>query len=133
VTPEERKARDDAQADSVFAVRDQDQVIAQIDTVSEDDLSSTFFGDSMDEVEDAATRMFDVGIRALGHDTPPGAHAGAFAGEPTGSPGTTAAGSPAAGRPAAPARLVTLVARLEGNPEAQRAFILGGPVAVGYR
>jgi hypothetical protein len=129
VTPEERKARDDAQADSVFAVRDQDQVIAQIDTVSEDDLSSTFFGDSIDEVEDAATRMFDVGIRTLAHDTPPGARSGAFAGEPTGSPGTTAAGSPAA----TPARLGTLIARLEGNPEAQRAFILGGPVAVGYR
>ena len=133
MTPEERKARDDAQADSVFAVRDQDQIIAQIDSVSEDDLSSTFFGDSMDEVEGAATRMFDVGIRALAHGNPPGAHAGAFAGEPTGSPGTTAAGSPAADRSAAPARLITLVARLEGNPEAQRAFILGGPVAVGYR
>lgn len=133
MTPEERKARDDAQADSVFAVRDQDQVIAQIDTVSEDDLSSTFFGNSIDEVEGAATRMFDVGIRTLAHDAAPTAHSGAFAGEPAGSSGTTAAGSPANAPSGSPSRQVILVARLEGNLEAQRAFILGGPAAVGYR
>jgi hypothetical protein len=132
VTPEERKARDDAQADSVFAVRDQDQMIAEIDTVSEDDLDSTFFGDSIDDVEGAATRMFDVGIRTLAQDAPAGVHSGAFSGEPTGSPGTTAAGSPAASQPSGRGRLATVVARLEGNPEAQRAFILGGPVAIGY-
>ena len=133
MTPEERKARDESQADSVFAVRDQDQVIAEIDSVSEDDLGSTFFGDSIDDVEGAATRMFDVGIRTLAHDAPPGAHSGAFAGESTGSPGTTAAGSPAARPSGGRGRLVTVVARLEGNPDAQRAFILGGPVALGYR
>jgi hypothetical protein len=133
VTPEERKARDESQADSVFAVRDQDQVIAEIDSVSEDDLGSTFFGDSIDDVEGAATRMFDVGIRTLAHNAPPGAHSGAFAGESTGSSGTTAAGSPAASPSGGRGRLVTVVARLEGNPDGQRAFILGGPVALGYR
>ena len=63
VTPDgAATGRDDAQAEaSVFGSRDQDQIIAHIDTVSEDDLSSTFFGDSIQEVEDAATRMFDVG------------------------------------------------------------------------
>ena len=133
MTPEERKAREEAQADSVFAVRDQEQLIAQIDSVSEDDLSSTFFADPIDEVEDAAMRVFDVGMRALTQGTPSQAHPGAFAVEPTGSSGTTAAGSPGLGQPAGHARKVILVARLEGNPEAQRAFILGGPVAVGYR
>lgn len=110
---------------SVFAVRNQAQVIAQIDTVSEDDLSSTFFGDSIAEVEGAATRMFDVGIRTLAHDEPPQAHSGAFAGEPPGSSGTTAAGSPAArpvdSGPSAP---------LQDDPEARRTFILGGPASL---
>lgn len=118
------KSRDDAHA-SVFAVRDQEQVIAQIDSVSEDDLSSTFFGDSIADVEGAATRMFDVGIRTLTHDAPPGAHSGAFAGEPTGSPGTTAAGSPAAR-----ASMPTTSARLKDDARARRAFILGGPAAL---
>lgn len=125
MSPEQPKPRDDAHA-SVFAVRDQDQVIAQIDSVSEDDLSSTFFGDSIAEVEGAATRMFDVGIRTLTHDAPPEAHSGAFAGESTGSPGTTAAGSPAT-RASEP----TTSARLQGDSQARRAFILGGPAGIG--
>ncbi len=109
----------------MFAVRDQGEVIAQIDSVSEDDLSSTFFGDSIADVEGAATRMFDVGIRTLAHDAPPEAHSGAFAGEPTGSPGTTAAGSPAA-RASEP----TTSVRLRDDVRARRAFILGGPAAL---
>ena len=124
MTPDQPSSRDDAHA-SVFAVRDQEQVIAQIDSVSEDDLSSTFFGDSIADVEGAATRMFDVGIRTLAHDAPPGAHSGAFAGEPTGSPGTTAAGSPAA-RASEP----TTSAELQDDPQARRSFILGGPSAL---
>ena len=124
MSADESKSRDDAHA-SVFAVQDQDQVIAQIDSVSEDDLSSTFFGDSIADVEGAATRMFDIGIRTLTHDAPPEAQSGAFAGEPTGSPGTTAAGSPAA-RGSEP----TTSAQLQDNPRARRAFILGGPAAL---
>ena len=116
--------REDARA-SVFAVRNQDQVIAQIDSVSEDDLSSTFFGDSIAEVEGAATRMFDVGIRTLAHDAPPQAHSGAFAGEPTGSSGTTAAGSPAARTPDP-----TTSGELQDDPQARRSFVLGGPAAL---
>ena len=122
---DQSKPREDAHA-SVFAVRDQEQVIAQIDSVSEDDLSSTFFGDSIADVEGAATRMFDVGIRTLTHDAPPEAHSGAFAGEPTGSPGTTAAGSPAAS-----ASEPTTAARLKDDSQARRAFILGGPSSLG--
>lgn len=116
--------REDARA-SVFAVRNQAQVIAQIDSVSEDDLSSTFFGDSIADVEGAATRMFDVGIRTLAHDAPPQAHSGAFAGAPTGSSGTTAAGSPAA-RTSDP----TTPGELQDDPLARRSFVLGGPAAL---
>jgi hypothetical protein len=123
VNPDAEKR--DAQHASVFAVRDQGEVIAQIDSVSEDDLASTFFGDSIADVEGAATRMFDVGIRTLAHDAPPAAHSGAFAGEPTGSPGTTAAGSPAAR-----AAERTSSARLKDDMWARRAFILGGPAAL---
>ena len=119
------KPRHDAHA-SVFAVRNQAQVIAQIDSVSEDDLSSTFFGDSIADVEGAATRMFDVGIRTLAHDAPPQAHSGAFAGEPSGSPGMTTARSQGA-RSSAP----MTSAQLRDDPQARRTFILGGPVALG--
>lgn len=123
MSPGDQKAGD--AHGSVFAVRDQSEVIAQIDSVSEDDLSSSFFGDTIAEVEGAATRMFDVGIRTLTQDAPPSAHSGAFAEAPTAPPGTNAAGSPAARGPQQ-----ARSARLQEDPPARRAFILGGPEAL---
>ncbi len=116
----------DAARPSVFAVRNQDQVIAQIDSVSEDDLSSTFFGDSIADVEGAATRMFDVGIRTLAHEAPPGAHSGAFAGETPGSRPTRTAGSAAARKAEQAAS-----SQLQEDPQSRRSFVLGGPAALG--
>lgn len=105
---------------SVFDVQDQDRMVAQIDSVADDDLTSTFFGDSIDEVEGAATRMFDVGIRTLAHDDAPGV-AGAFAAAPAPAAEVSSpARQPSTGAPAS----------LQDDEAARRAFVLGGPDAV---
>lgn len=105
---------------TVFGVTDQDEMVAKIDAVADDDLSSTFFVDSMADVEGAATRVFDIGIRTITHDAPPTA-AGAFA-SASGEPAAT----PVSSRPAE----VTTSPRLQDDADAQRAFILGGPAAL---
>ena len=87
------------------------------DSVADDDLGSDFFGNSIDEVEGAATRMFDVGIRTVTNDAAPGA-SGAFA-APSGDARPASAAPPAADLPAA----------LQDDA-ARRAFILGGPDAL---
>lgn len=48
---------------SVFGTIDQAEILARIDEVQDDDLASSFFGDSLVEVENAATKVFDVGLR----------------------------------------------------------------------
>lgn len=116
MSPENEKDR----PATVFGVQDQDQMVAKIDAVADDDLSSTFFVDSIAEVEGAATRVFDIGIRTITTDEAP-AVAGAFASAPHDS-GTSA---PAA-RPTEP----TTSPRLQDDEAARRAFILGGPAAL---
>lgn len=103
---------------SVFGVPDQDVVIAQIDAVAEDDLTSNFFGDSIADVEGAATRMFDVGVRTLTDDAPPSPEA--FGRAPTADGRATEAEADVP--PGLPASLHSAAAR--------RAFILGGPAAL---
>jgi hypothetical protein len=128
---------------SVFGPVDQDEVIARIDAVCEDDLDSTFFGDSLQEVEDAATRIFDIGIRTFGNVQSPSDQPSAFA--PAGGPAPSVDGPPRTGASppprvgseptasaAGPARPPAVrFGTLEKDPAARRAFVLGGPVALG--
>ena len=111
--------RESPAAATVFGVTDQAQMVAKIDAVADDDLTSTFFVDSMADVEGAATRVFDVGIRTITHDAAP-TPAGAF-GAGAGTP--AAAGTPRSGD-------LTTSARLQDDADARRAFILGGPTAL---
>jgi len=101
---------------SVFGAVDQDRMIAHIDDVEDDDLDSSFFSDSMKDVEDAATRVFDVGIRTL-TDEPRTPRASSTFG--TAPP----AQAPQPGGQAAPVS----AASLQTDEKARRSFILGGP------
>ncbi len=111
---------------SVFGIVNQDDMIARIDSTAEDDLSSDFFGDSIQEVEDAAVRMFDIGIRTI-TDDPAKTTSAAF--------GTPPAPPMAAG--ATRAAVATDQAPTHGadgqfdDPAVRAAFILGGPGALG--
>ena len=107
-----------AESGTVFGAPDQQDMIARIDAVEDDDLSSSFFDSSLQDVENAAVRMFDVGVRTLIDDSAPAA----------------AFGAPATGgtRPAAAVdQPVALGAtgRFE-DPSVREAFILGGPSAL---
>ena len=109
---------------SAFGPVDQEAVIARIDAVDEDDLTSSFFGDSLLDVENAATRSFDIGIRTLGSDARPAA-------EPVSArvPLTTA-GIDASPAPAADPIEVPVVGVLARDEDARSAFILGGPAGL---
>jgi hypothetical protein len=113
---------------SVFSAVNQDEMISRIDKVDDDDLASTFFDDSMQDVEDAAANMFDIGIKTLTVDPRTERSASAFDGAPPSSPeqssGVTAhdkAGSSA--KDAVPAK------ESLQDPDFRRDFILGGPPA----
>ncbi len=103
---------------SVFGPVDQDALIARIDDVDDDDLTSTFFGDSILDVENASTRAFDIGIRVHG----------------TNADASTAQRSEfkTAGIDAVAADPVELpvVGELSDDARARSAFILGGPAAL---
>jgi len=112
--------RPPAESGTVFGAPDQDDMIARIDAVQEDDLSSSFFDSSLQDVENAAVRMFDVGVRTLTDDTAPAA---AFGAPP--KAGGAANRPSAADQPVAPGA----VGRFE-DPSVRSAFILGGPQAL---
>jgi hypothetical protein len=101
---------------SVFGPVDQAEIIARIDSIEDDDLDSSFFADSMKEVEDAATRSFDVGIRTLTDEPPAGG----------GRPTFGAAAGSTAGVDAAPHAPIS-GDQLKSDDQARRSFILGGP------
>ncbi len=103
---------------SAFGPVDQDALIARIDAVEEDDLTSSFFGDSILDVENAATRAFDIGIRMHHPSTP-----SASAAEPMTTVGIDA--SPALAADPIEEPMVGGVA--EGS---RTAFILGGPAGL---
>jgi hypothetical protein len=110
---------------SVFGTVNQDDMIARIDSTAEDDLSSAFFGDSIQEVEDAAVRMFDIGIRTI-TDDPARPSSAAF-----GTPPPPASSGRAARVPSAVEQPVA--ASVDGpfeDPRTRAAFILGGPDAL---
>ena len=103
---------------SVFGKVDQDEIIARIDDVQDDDLDSTFFGDSIQEVEDAATRAFDIGIRTLTNEP-----------QPAGAPAFDAPPPPQMPMPDQGGGSTEIIsgAALKQDERARRAFILGGP------
>jgi hypothetical protein len=104
---------------SVFGATDQGDMIARIDATSEDDLSSSFFDSSIQDVEDAAVRMFDIGIRTMTDD--PDAAPKGFATRVPARPTTASVvHQPVATRTALRLR----------DPDARAAFILGGPAAL---
>jgi hypothetical protein len=108
----------------VFGTVDQNDMIARIDSTAEDDLSSAFFGDSIQEVEDAAVRMFDIGIRTITDD--PARSSSASFGTP---PAAAAVGAPRV--PVSTEQPVA--AGADGHfedPAVRAAFILGGPDAI---
>jgi hypothetical protein len=107
---------------SVFGVQDQGEIISRIDSIEDDDLTSSFFGDSIADVEEAATRMFDVGIRTITDEPAPTSQAfGVAAAAP-------AAAEPASGQGRPPS--VAVSGSLEDDEAARAAFVLGGPTAV---
>ena len=102
---------------SAFGPVDQDALIARIDAVDEDDLTSSFFGDSILDVENAATRAFDIGIRM---HNPSSASADVTT--------MTTAGIDASPAPAAdPIEEPKVGGVSEGS---RAAFILGGPASL---
>lgn len=102
---------------SAFGPVDQGEMIRRLDAVDDDDLSSTFFDDSIADVENAATRAFDIGIRMHGTDPDPADLA----------PPLTTESIDASPPPAADAVELPVIGRLAGDDTARAAFILGGP------
>lgn len=104
---------------SAFGPVDQEALIARMDAVDDDDFDSTFFADSILDVENASTRAFNIGIRVHGTDS-----AAAQRAE------LTTAGIDATPAPAADPAEVPVVGQLADDARARRAFILGGPAGL---
>lgn len=110
---------DDEPTSSVFGSVDQSAIIAKLDANDDDDLGSTFFADSIQDVEDAAANVFDIGIRTLTVDPREAAASGTF-------------GTAAPPAPAVPQAHGAASAGRTQDSEGDRvkaAFILGGPEA----
>lgn len=114
---------------SVFRAVDQSSMIARLDATAEDDLASSFFDDSIQEVEDAALRMFDIGIRSITDDPARQAVPGGF-GAAGPRDGGEAADPEAAVDPRVIAPVVSTVGDLAHDAQARAAFTLGGPAAL---
>lgn len=111
---------------SVFSAPDQREMIARLDAVDDDDLESSFFSTSVQEAEDAAVRMFDVGIRTWGDEDGAGVISpfpGLAQAPPAPAPALET--STAMGLVGSPVRGLTF-----DEPSVRAAFILGGPAAV---
>lgn len=122
---------------TVFGYVDQNAVIKKIDQVDDDDLASCFFGDSLQDVENAGVNIFDIGIQDDVTSTGPNAVTpfgtpsfGPSSTTPTPTvvpPAPTAAATVEAAAPPAPAP--TLPTN-DVEAQARQAFILGGPPAM---
>jgi hypothetical protein len=108
---------------SVFATRDQDEMLNRIGDTADDDLGSSFFDNSIQDVEDAAVRMFDIGIKTITED--PAAVRAAFAVGASAPGSASSAGSAAAAAPVEPGADGRF-----SDPAVRAAFILGGPAAL---
>jgi hypothetical protein len=106
---------------TVFQAPDQAEMIARLDAVADDDVDSTFFPAVPPAHEDAAARMFDLGLRTLAEaaDAPP---AGPFV---EGAGGSEPVRHVDAGAVASSRGGVDF-----SDPATRAAFILGGPAAL---
>lgn len=109
---------------TVFGAPDQSDMIARIDATDEDDLGSSFFDSSLQEAENAAVRMFDIGIKTI-TDEPAQRPAAAF-----GTPATPAAASSTRPPTASQQQVAQGADGRFDDPAARAAFILGGPAAL---
>lgn len=121
--------RTSADRPSVFSAVDQGDMIARLDATLEDDLESPFFDDSIQEVEDAALRMFDIGIRSITDDPSSQAAPGGF-----GAVGPRDSGRVAGHEETVDAPVISSVVSPAGDlahdAQARAAFTLGGPAAL---
>lgn len=112
---------------SVFSQVDQEELIGRIGTV-DDDMSSPFFAETLPEAEDAATQVFDIGIRLLSEG------AAGVTDEPARSSGMRSSSSTRGvqGRKASivTATPIAVPGVLTRDNNARRAFVLGGPDAL---
>ena len=108
---------DSSEKPSVFGAPSQDEMIARIDATAEDDLSSSFFDSSLQDAENAAVRMFDVGIKTITED-PSAAPAAVF-------------GAQVAGTTADAGEVTSGAGGSLDDAASRAAFILGGPAALG--
>lgn len=133
-----------ARPSTVFGAPDQEEMVARLDAVADDDLDSDFFAADVAHAEDAGSRLFDVGIRTLANE-----------GEAVGTgPSASTAGTPFVGggsagaldteadsrtAPVTPSGQRTDEGTVEGydaemidfsDPDVRAAFVLGGPAAV---
>lgn len=134
----------DARPSTVFGAPDQEEMVARLDAVADDDLHSDFFTAAVTDAQDAGARMFDVGIRTLMNELD-----GDGSGRMTGPSGSRVVGGGSAGagganadsptsRVTAPVQgIVEVTVEIEdaglidlSDPDVQAAFVLGGPAAI---
>lgn len=112
---------------SVFSEVDQDDLIARIGTV-DDDMASPFFKESLSEAEEAATQVFNIGLRLSAEG------ATNRLGDPLRPTGSRTATSSRAvqERATSPvaATLIAIPGILSRDNGARQVFILGGPAAL---
>lgn len=109
---------------TVFGAQDQSDMIARIDATDEDDLGSSFFDSSLQDAENAAVRMFDIGIKTITDDP---------AQRPSPAFGAAATPPPSSAQRPPTASQQQVVQGADGrfdDPAARAAFILGGPAAL---
>jgi hypothetical protein len=121
---------------SVFAPVNQQEMVAKIASVGDDDLSGCFFGDAVTDAESPTTRAFDIGSRDGGGPDEDEAPAGPFGvplidapAAPFVNPTTAPVPGPASAAPATGLH-VGAGGTLDQDAAARQAFILGGPGAI---
>lgn len=112
-------AEDQERPASVFAAPDQDEIIARIGAVDDDETGSHFFDERLRTRQGDGRQAFEAGLTA-------------FAGDQAASRSAPTSLTPPAGTEASTARVSTTVSvdELLGDDAARRAFILGGPSAI---
>jgi len=104
---------------SVFAAPDQDEIIARIGAVDDDETGSHFFDERLRTRQGNGRQAFEAGLTAFAGDQAASVTAPTPVAPPAGAETSTAHES------------ATLsVDELLGDPAARQAFILGGPSAI---
>jgi hypothetical protein len=113
---------------TVFGYVDQSAVIKKIDQVDDDDLASCFFGDSLQDVENAGVNIFDIGIQD--DVTATGPNAVTPFGTPNFGPSSTTPAPTVIPTPPPVDQPAPTVPVNDVDAQARQAFILGGPPAM---